>query len=102
MYINEIFRILNMNLPMTCSCFFCIVFYFQHGESTSTASQLTSPASQKCKDLNEVSLLLQDLEDMYVFINKQGLIFCNFSFALSSSLLCLNPLNTVAFKKLQC
>ena len=36
-------------------------FYFQHGESTSTASQLTSPASQKSKDLNKVSLLLQDL-----------------------------------------
>ena len=36
-------------------------FYFQHGESTSTASQLTSPASQKSKDLNKVLLLLQDL-----------------------------------------
>ena len=83
-------------------CFKNLYFYFRHGESTSTASLLTSPASQKCKDLNKVSLLLQDLEDMYVFINKQGLIFCNFSFALSSSLLCLNPLNTVAFKKLQC
>ena len=37
-------------------------FYFQHGESTSTASQLSSPASQKSKDLNKVPLLLQDLE----------------------------------------
>ena len=36
-------------------------FYFRHGESSSTASQLTSPASQKSKDLNKVSLLLQDL-----------------------------------------
>ena len=36
-------------------------FYFRHGESTSTASQLTSPASQKSKDLNKVPLLLQDL-----------------------------------------
>ena len=36
-------------------------FYFQYGESTSTASQLTSPASQKSKDLNKVLLLLQDL-----------------------------------------
>jgi len=36
-------------------------FYFQHGESTSTASQLKSPASQKSKDLNKVPLLLQDL-----------------------------------------
>ena len=36
-------------------------FYFRHGESTSTASQLTSPVSQKSKDLNKVSLLLQDL-----------------------------------------
>ena len=38
-----------------------LYFYFQHGESTSIASQLTSPASQKSKDLNKVSLLLQDL-----------------------------------------
>ena len=37
-------------------------FYFRYGESTSTASQLTSPASQKSKDLNKVSLLLQDLD----------------------------------------
>ena len=36
-------------------------FYFRNGESTSTASQLTSPASQKSKDLNKVLLLLQDL-----------------------------------------
>ena len=43
-------------------CFRNLYFYFQHGESTFTASQLTSPASQKSKDLNEGSLLLQDLE----------------------------------------
>ena len=36
-------------------------FYFRHGESTSTASQLTSPANQKSKDLNQVPLLFQDL-----------------------------------------
>ena len=36
-------------------------FYFQHGESTSKASQLTSPASQKSNDPNKGSLLLQDL-----------------------------------------
>ena len=42
-------------------CFRNPYFYFQYGESTSTASQLTSPASQKSKDLNKVSLLLQDL-----------------------------------------
>ena len=42
-------------------CFRNLDFYFQHGESTSTASKLTSPASQKSKDLNKVSLLLQDL-----------------------------------------
>ena len=42
-------------------CFRNLDFYFQHGESTSRASQLTSPASQKSKDLNKVSLLLQDL-----------------------------------------
>ena len=50
-------------------------FYFQQGESTSTASQLTSPASPKSKDLNKVPLLLQDLgmeaEDyMYVIIGN--------------------------------
>ena len=39
-----------------------LYFYFWHGENTSTASQLTSPASQKSKDLNKVSLLLQDLD----------------------------------------
>ena len=43
-------------------CFRNLYFYFRHGESTSTASQLTSPASQKSKDLNKVSLLLQDLD----------------------------------------
>ena len=42
-------------------CFRNPYFYYRHGESTSTASQLTSPASQKIKDLNKVSLLLQDL-----------------------------------------
>ena len=42
-------------------CFRYPYFYFQHGESTFTASQLTSPASQKSKDLNKVLLLLQDL-----------------------------------------
>ena len=42
-------------------CFRNPYFYFRHGESTSTASQLTSPASQKSKDLNKVLLLLQDL-----------------------------------------
>ena len=42
-------------------CFRNPFFYFRHGESTSTASQLTSPVSQKCKELNKVSLLLQDL-----------------------------------------
>ena len=45
-------------------CFRNPYFYFRHGESTSTASQLTSPASQKSKDLNKVSLLLQDLDPL--------------------------------------
>ena len=35
-------------------CFRNLDFYFRHGESTSTAIQ-------KSKDLNKVSLLLQDL-----------------------------------------
>ena len=42
-------------------CFRYPYFYFRHGESTSTASQLTSPASKKSKDFNKVPLLLQDL-----------------------------------------
>ena len=42
-------------------CFRNLYFYFWHRESTSTASQLTSPASQKSKGLNKVLLLLQDL-----------------------------------------
>ena len=42
-------------------CFRNLYLYILHGESTSTASQLTSPASQKSKDLNKVWLLLQDL-----------------------------------------
>ena len=50
-------------------CFRKPYFYFRHGESTSTATQLTSPASQKSKDLNKVSLLLQDLG--YDNIKKQ-------------------------------
>ena len=40
------------------------LYFFQHGESTSTASQLNSPANQKSKDLNKVPLLLQDLGKM--------------------------------------
>ena len=43
-------------------CFRNPYFYFRHGESTSTASQLISPASQKSKDLNKVPFLLQDLD----------------------------------------
>ena len=43
-------------------CFINPYFYFRHEESTSTTSQLTSPASQKSKDLNKVPLLLQDLD----------------------------------------
>ena len=39
-------------------CFRYPYFYFQHGESTSTASQQTSTASQLSKDLNKVPLLL--------------------------------------------
>ena len=42
-------------------CFRYPYFNSRHGESTSTASQLTSPASQKSKDLNKLPLLLQDL-----------------------------------------
>ena len=36
-------------------CFRNLYFYFRNRESTSTASKLTSPVSQKSKDLNKVS-----------------------------------------------
>ena len=49
-------------------CFRNLYFYFRHGESTATASQLTSPASQKSKNLNKVLLLLQDLACNMAFI----------------------------------
>ena len=42
-------------------CFRYPYFYFQHGESTSTSSQQTSPASQISKEINKVPLLLQNL-----------------------------------------
>ena len=42
-------------------CFRYPDFYFRHGESTCTASQQTSTASQLSKDLNKVPLLLQNL-----------------------------------------
>ena len=47
-------------------CFRNLYFYFQHLESTSEASKLTSPAIQKSKDLNKVSLLLQDLFEQFL------------------------------------
>ena len=42
-------------------CFRYPYLYFQHGESTSTASQQSSTASQKSKEINKVPLLLQNL-----------------------------------------
>ena len=51
-----------------------LYFYFRHGESTSTASQLTFPASQKSKDLNKVPLLLQDL-DWHIVEGASSLLF---------------------------
>ena len=48
-------------------CFRYSYFYFQHGESTSIASQQTSSASQLSKDLNKVPLLLQNLA-LYSFL----------------------------------
>ena len=59
-------------------CFRYPYLYFRHGESTATASQLTSPASQKSKDL-KVFLLLQDLgRDTSFLINNPVCTFCNF------------------------
>ena len=58
-------------------CFRNLYFYFWHGESTSTASQLTSPASQKSKDLNKVPLLLQGLEQAPLLISTYENAACN-------------------------
>ena len=61
-------------------CFRNLYFYFQHGEieSTSTASQLTSPVSQKSKDLNKVSLLLQDIGiHSHLYKNYSQNILCS-------------------------
>ena len=62
-------------------CFRNLYFYFRHGESTSTASQLTSPASQKSKDLNKVPLLLQDLDlqSIHLLINLKAYLHLVFS-----------------------
>ena len=51
-------------------CFRNLYCYFRHGESTSTASQLTSPASQKSKDLNKVPLLIRPCQ-FYCFQKLQ-------------------------------
>ena len=48
-------------------CFIYPYFYFRHVESTSTASQKTSTASQLSKEINKVSLLLQNLEAVFCF-----------------------------------
>ena len=54
-------------------CFRYPYFYFQHGESTFTASQQSSTASQLSKDLNKVPLLLQNLAQ----IAFNDLLDCN-------------------------
>ena len=56
------FRIIQGFVKGEVFCFRYLLFYFRHGESTFTASQLTSSASQKSKDLNKVPLLLQYLD----------------------------------------
>ena len=62
-------------------------FYCQHGENTYTASQLTSPATQKSKDLNKVSLLLQDLGyDAETNFNVEDGALCLCLFLLSRKL----------------
>ena len=58
---NFTFHLCLWNVKGAMLCFWNLYFYFWHGESTSTASQLASPASQKSKDFNKVPLLLQDL-----------------------------------------
>ena len=58
------------------------ILTFRHGESTSTASQLTSPASQKSKDLNTVSLLLQDLGINNYYLKMECCVPTNLSMML--------------------
>ena len=60
-------------------CFRNLYFYFRDGESTSRASQLTSPASQKSKDLNKVPLLLQYLDNNIVKIIAFSAAVCSLS-----------------------
>ena len=64
LFINESFT--QGLLKGAILCFRNLYFYFRHGESTSTASQLTSPAIQKSKDLNKVLLLLQYIAFTYL------------------------------------
>ena len=59
---NNIFWLNQGFVKREIFCFRYLDSYFRHGEITFTASQLTSPASQKSKDLNKVLLLLQDLD----------------------------------------
>ena len=53
-------------------CFRYPYFYFRYGESTCTASQQSSTASQLSKDLNKVPLLLQNLGLFTIFILDLG------------------------------
>ena len=48
-------------------CFTYPYFFLQNGESTSTASQQTSTASQLSKDINKVPLLSQNLGSTILF-----------------------------------
>ena len=59
---NSLYILHSRSLKRSTTLFQKSLFYFRHGESTSTASQLTSLASQKSKGLNYVPLLLQDLD----------------------------------------
>ena len=58
---NNIFWLNQGFVKREIFCFRYLDSYFRNGEITSTASQLTSPASQKSQDLNKVPLLLQNL-----------------------------------------
>ena len=74
MIINEVYGCTQGLVKGAKLCFRNPYFYFWHGESTSIASQLTSPASQKNKDLNKVSLLLEDLDfnPIYIHLGNQS------------------------------
>ena len=71
---NIFFNVIMLGLVKGAKlCFRCSYFYFHHGEST-------SPASQKIKDLNKVSLPLMTDSDLHYCEETQmaaGTLVCS-------------------------